>query len=106
MPTLHALSRRPLAASPEPPIARLHQLMCAVLSSTPRESSTDLAELQRMVRAIAAGFRDQGCRPEEMIIALKVATRRYVIRPIASPEDELHYRMILWSVLEYFHCDV
>ena len=107
MPTLHALPHRMMTALAEPPIARLYALKCAVLSSKPCESSPHFGELQCVVRATAATLRDQGCRPEEMIVALKDASGRGVTRrPLTSPEDDLHYRMILWSVLEYFHCDL
>jgi hypothetical protein len=101
----HASSYRSVSAPAEPPITGLHGLMRAVLSCKPCDSSPHFSELQRMVRATAAELRDQGCRPEEMIVALKRATRRGVLRPTRSPEDDLHYRMILWSVLEYFRCD-
>jgi hypothetical protein len=79
--------------------------MRAVLTCEPCDCSPLFPELQRMVRATAADHRDRGCLPEEMIVALKGATKRGVLRPTRSPEDELHYRMILWSVLEFFRCD-
>jgi hypothetical protein len=89
----------------EAPITQLRGLMRAVLASQPCESSPLFAELQRAVRAAAAEHRDRGCLPEEMIVALKGATRRGVLRPVRSPEDDLHYRMIHWSVLEFFRCE-
>jgi len=105
MPALHALSHRVEAAPQAPPITLVYGLMCAVLNSKSWESSPYFGELQCAVRAAAASLRDQGYRPEEMVVALKRASRRGVMRRVRSPEDELHYRMILWSVLEYFHCD-
>jgi len=105
MTTLHYMPYAPVTARAEPPITALYETMYAVLRSTPWESSPYFGELQRMVRATAAAFRDSGCPPEEMILALKCATRRGVIRPLRSREDDLHYTMTLWSVLEYFQCD-
>jgi hypothetical protein len=106
MPILHAVSYRSLVTPPEsPPITRLYGLTRAVLTSIPCESSPYFAELERMVRVTAAGLRDGGSRPEEMVIALKRATRRGSLpQRSRSPEDDLHYRMILWSVLEFFRC--
>jgi hypothetical protein len=105
MPALHVLSHRAEAAPPESPITLVYELMSAVLRSKPCESSPYFGELQCVVRAAAASLRDQGYRPEEMVVALKRASRRGVMRRVRSPEDDLHYRMILWSVLEYFHCE-
>lgn len=106
MPALHVSSHRVAATTTtEPPITLVYELMCAVLRSKPCESSPHFGELQCVVRAAAAALRDQGYRPEEMIVALKRASRRGVMRRVRSPEDDLHYRMILWSVLEYFQCD-
>jgi len=105
MTTLHCMPYPTVTAPAQPPITALYETMYAVLSSTPFESSPRFGELQRMVRATAAACRDNGYLPEEMILALKGATRRGALRPLRSREDDLHYRMTLWSVLEYFRCD-
>lgn len=62
-------------------------------------------EFEQAVRASAADLRDRGLAPEHMVIALKQATSRGALRATATREDDLHYRMILWSVREYFHCE-
>lgn len=62
-------------------------------------------DFERAVRAIAADLRDHGTSPEQMVIALKQATSRGMLRATATREDDLHYRMILWGVLEYFRCE-
>ena len=105
MTTLHFMPYQPVTAVAEPPLAALYETMYAVLRSTPFESSPHFGELQRMVRTTAAALRDKGYLPEEMILALKGATRRGALRPLRSREDDLHYKMTLWSVREYFRCD-
>lgn len=105
MTTVHFSPYPSVTAAAEPPIAALYETMHAVLGSPAWESSPHFGELQRMVRATAAAFRDRGYRPEEVILALKCATRRGALRPLRSREDDLHYQMTLWSVLEYFRCD-
>jgi hypothetical protein len=84
---------------------QLRQLVECVLATEPWECSPFAAELQRSVRALAAGMRDCGSRPEQVIIALKRATARSAWRPITTAADALHYRMTLWSVREFFRCD-
>ena len=105
MPTLPARIF-PAALSVEAqPITRLRALMRNVLSCEPWECSPLAGELQRTVRATAADLRDRGSKPEQMVIALKRATARGALRATTRPEDDLHYRMILWSVREYFRYD-
>lgn len=109
MPSLHA----PLFPAPpssavtlaEAPVTRLRSLMRGVLACEPWECSPLAGELQRAVRATAAELRDRGSKPEQMVIALKRATARGALRATTTREDDLHYRMILWSVREYFRCD-
>jgi hypothetical protein len=109
MPTLHA----PLFPAPpssavtlaEAPVTRLRNLMRGVLACEPWECSPLAGELQRTVRATAAELRDRGSRPEQMVITLKRATARGALRATTTREDDLHYRMILWSVRESFRWD-
>ena len=89
----------------EPPIMRIRNLMKGVLACEPWECSPLAGELQRTVRASAAELRDLGNKPEQMVIALKRATSRGALRGSTTREDDLHYRIILWSVREYFRCD-
>lgn len=105
MPTLHARTFLPAVTVEEPPIMRIRYLMRGVLACEPWECSPLAGELQRTVRATAAELRDLGNKPEQMVIALKRATSRGALRAATTREDDLHYRMILWSVREYFRCD-
>ena len=84
---------------------RLHTLMRVVLASEPCDRSPMFSEFKQAVRATAADFRDHGRKPEDMVIALKRATERGTLRCATTQEDDLHYRMILWGVREYFRCD-
>jgi hypothetical protein len=90
------------AVVPAAPITRLRPLMQRVLATEPCEASPHFSELQRAVRATAADLRECGNKPEQMVIALKLATARGALRATTTREDDLHYRMILWSVREYF----
>lgn len=90
------------AVSADASSARLRSLIRNVLATEPYESSPLLSELQRAVRATAAEARERGDRPEQMVIFLKRATCRGALRAATTREDDLHYRMILWSVREYF----
>jgi hypothetical protein len=107
MHTLLSMPAMPVAVSPgasrRP--AQLLQLVERVLATEPWECSPFAAELQRSVRAIAAGMRDCGSTPEQVIIAIKRATARSAWKPITTAADALHYRMTLWSVCEFFRCD-
>src|SRR5690242_8767795 len=106
MPTLQASLHRVVLPPIDAPITRLHSLMRAVLATEPCERSPMFKEFQRTVRATAAELRDRGNKPEQMVIALKQATARgAVLRATTTREDDLHYRMILWGVREYFHCE-
>jgi hypothetical protein len=98
---LHAPIYQP-AVSVDATSTRLRSLMRSVLATEPYESSPDLSELQRAVRATAAASRERGDKPEQMVIFLKRATARGALRAATTREDDLHYRMILWSVREYF----
>lgn len=102
MPTLHAPTYSSAMTATDSPITRLRSLMRVVLATEPCESSPLFAELERMVRASAAERREHGDKPEQMVIALKRATARGALRASTTREDDLHYRMILWSVREYF----
>lgn len=82
--------------------ARLRSLIRTVLATEPYESSPHLSELQRAVRATATASRDRGDKPEQMVIFLKRATARGALRAATTREDDLHYRMIRWSVRAYF----
>lgn len=93
----------PRGASHRP--GQLIQLVECVLATEPWECSPFAAELQRSIRAIAAGMRDCGSTPEQVIIAIKRATARSAWRPTTTAADALHYRMTLWSVREFFRCD-
>lgn len=110
------LTLRPLTSSPTMPApaampmpaassTRLYLLMRCVLAVEPCDTSPLFGELQRTVRAVAANCRDNGVPPEAMIITLKNATARGALRATRTPADDLHYRMILWSVREYYRCD-
>lgn len=105
MPTLHAPTFPSAQIVAEAPITRIRSLMRGVLACEPWECSPLAGELQRTVRATAAELRDCGTKPEQMVIALKRATSRGALRATTTREDDLHYRMILWSVREYFRCD-
>ena len=106
MPTLHApQTSQAFTAMDTPPLARLHFLMRKVLCTEPCERSPMFTEFERAVRAAAADLRDGGSKPEHMVIALKRATERGVLRRATTREDDLHYRMILWGVREYFRCE-
>ena len=105
MPTLQAPTYQTVVAATDAPLSRLRTLKRIVLATEPYECSPSYGELQRAVRASAAELRECGSRPEEMVIALKLATSRGALRPATTREDDLHYRMILWGVLEYFRCD-
>lgn len=106
MPTLQAPIHRVAMTTIDAPITRLHSLMRTVLTCEPCERSPMFKEFQRMVRATAAELRDRGNKPEQMVIALKQATARgAALRATTTREDDLHYRMILWGVREYFHCE-
>jgi hypothetical protein len=105
MQILSAHAHRVLAAPVDAPITRLAPLMRCVLECEPCERSPLFGEFQRTVRTTAAELRDCGSLPEQMVIALKRATFRGALRATTSREDDLHYRMILWGVLEYFRCE-
>ena len=105
MPTLYVRTYQPAVAAPEAPISRLSALMRVVLATEPWERSPLCDELQRTVRASAAELRDHGHSPEQMVITLKRATSRGALRATTTREDDLHSRMILWGVREYFRCD-
>jgi len=105
MTTSQAPAFRPALDAREVSIARLRPLMRIVLASEPCERSPMFKEFERAVRTSAATLRDQGMKPEQMVIVLKQATSRGVLRVTATREDDLHYRMILWSVCEYFRCE-
>jgi hypothetical protein len=109
--TLHPLPSSPTVpasaamSTPAASSTRLYLLMRCVLAVEPCDASPLFGELQRTVRAVAADCRDSGVAPERMIIALKSATARGALRATRTPADDLHYRMILWSVREYYRCD-
>jgi hypothetical protein len=84
---------------------RLGYLVESVLASEPWECSPFAGELQRAVRAITVEMRERGSTPEQVIIVLKRATARGAWRPVTAAADALHYRIILWSVREFFRCD-
>lgn len=106
MQTLSAPSRNAFVVPVDAPLARLESLMRCVLETEPCESSPVFGEFQRAVRTSAAELRDRGCMPEQMVIALKRATCRGALRATTTRADDLHYRMILWGILEYFRCDL
>lgn len=105
MQTLSAPTRNAFGAPMDSPLMRLQSLMRCVLETEPCESSPVFGEFQQAVRTSAAELRDCGCRPEQMVIALKRATARGALRAATTRADDLHYRMILWGVREYFRCD-
>jgi hypothetical protein len=84
------------------PLTRVGPLMRCVLESEPWYASPLAPELERTVRASAAQLRDLGQAPEQMVVALKRATARGSRPGFTWNEEHLHYRMILWSVREYF----
>src|SRR5436305_14769300 len=97
MTTSQAPAFRSALDSRDSSIARLRPLMRIVLASEPCERSPMFKEFECAVRACAATLRDRGVKPEHMVIALKQATSRGLLRVTATREDDLHYRMILWS---------
>ncbi|MFL5579287.1 MAG: hypothetical protein ACJ8AO_02855 [Gemmatimonadaceae bacterium] len=105
---LRRLLARP-RAQPKPvdptQLARVGALRRQVLESDPWCASPLAWELERVVRAAAAEFRDRGQRPEQMVVALKRAAERGARPGVSENEEELHYRMILWSVREYFRAE-
>jgi hypothetical protein len=94
-----------LAATASAQSMRLRWLMARVLAAEPWQSSPFAEELQQTVRAMSAEMREHGGTPEQVIIALKRATLHGGPRPITTAADALHYRMTLWSVLEFFRCE-
>jgi hypothetical protein len=76
-----------------------------VLAHQPWQSAPGLDALRCSVESMAAMLRDRGYRPEQMVIALKRAVGRRPLQPVTGAADELHYRMIAWSVREYFRVE-
>ena len=103
MTTMHRETTRRLPKSGEAaPLMEVGPLMRRVLEQEPWYVSPLAAELERVVRASAAGLRESGYAPERMVVALKHATYHGMRCRVSPNEDSLHYRMILWSVREYF----
>lgn len=101
--TVTAHSRTALTGRAPPGLLR--PLIERVLMSEPWDCSPLATELQQIVRGLAAEMRDCGYTPEHMIIALKRAIARGASRPSTKASDQLHYRMTLWGVREFFRCD-
>lgn len=96
---------QPFDLSALSPLSRLGALRRRVLECDPWFRSPLAGELERVVRSLAAEFRDRGQRPEQMVVALKRAAERGARPGVSANEEELHYRLILWSVREYFRAE-
>jgi hypothetical protein len=105
MQILRLLERRRGVVAPRGSLTCLAPLAQRVLESAPWYASPHIDELEQAVRATAADLRDRGSLPEHVVIALKHATARGIRRRFTEDEDELHYRIVLWSVREYFHSE-
>lgn len=104
------VQNRSSATDPRPPVRRelvttsLMTLVDRVLSTEPWERSPHVDALQRVVRTVAADMRDRGELPERMIVAIKTATATGRQLRHWTEAGRLHYRIVHWSVCEYFRC--